>query len=440
MVSQRFVALAAMVGLVAVLSPAVGATGTPAAAVIGARWVQQLGTDQVDHATGVAVRADGSAVVAGYTDGAMADATSAGGSDVFVAAYGPEGERLWLRQFGGKGVDRATGVAVDAQGAAYVAGYTNNRMPPGDSVGSGDAFLAKIGPDGDLVWLRQIGTTGADYARGVAVDPTGNVFVAGDTNGVLQGATYAGGDDDAFVAKFDASGDLVWERQFGSAGADKINGIATDPAGNLLVTGVTTGSLPTNRASGDRDAFVGKFDNNGQRVWLRQFGSGAADFAYGIASGRDGGSYVTGYTYGSLRGQSSSGNIDGYLVHYDANGNLMWLRQFGHDQAAFGYAAAVEPSGHVLVGGWANYDIASVAGEAGPWRAFVRDFGSTGDGTAVRQFGASDMEKPVSLAIGKGGDVFVATTGTLASGGQAATSSPPMTANDALLVRFPAAP
>ena len=426
-------------------SRASGASAAPSARVataasIGARWVAQFGSDAADHATGVAVRADGSVVVAGTTSGTMPGTSSAGESDVFVAAYGADGTRLWLRQFGSKGFDRATGVAVDAEGDAYVSGYTSNRMPMGDSVGSGDAFLAKLTPDGTLAWLRQFGTTGSDFARSVAVDPTGNVFVAGDTNGILAGQRYAGGDSDAFLAKYDASGDLVWQRQFGGPGADKINGIATDVAGQVLVTGVATGALPTNRSLGAADGFVGEFDNNGQRVWLRQFGSEGADFAYAVTPGRDGGSYVTGYTYGSLPGQVNSGNIDGFLVHFDRNGNLAWLRQFGHDGAVFGYAVAVDSDGRVLVGGWSNQDLASSDATVGPWRSFVRDFGPAGNGAFVRQFGVSDGEKPVSMAFARDGDVYVATSGTMTSADSTGGSHPTASSNDGLLVRFPPMP
>lgn len=421
-------------------APAAPSAPGATAASIGARWGAQFGSDAADRATGVAVRADGSVVVAGTTSGAMADAASAGESDVFVAAYGADGTRLWLRQFGGKGFDRATGVAVDARGDAYVSGYTSNRMPKGDSVGAGDAFLAKLAPDGMLAWLRQFGTTGSDFARSVAVDPTGNVFVAGDTNGTLAGQGYAGGNSDAFLAKYDASGDLVWQRQFGGPGADKINGIATDAAGKVLVTGATTGALPTNRALGASDGFVGEFDNNGQRLWLRQFGSEGADFAYAVAPGRDGGSFVTGDTYGNLPGRVNSGNIDGFLVHFDRNGNLAWVRQFGHDGAVFGYAVAVDPAGRVLAGGWSNQDLGSSDHAIGRWRAFVRDFGRAGDGTSVRQFGTSDGEKPLSIALGPAGDVFVATSGTLAAGAESDSSKPSGSANDVLLVRFPPLP
>ena len=84
--------------------------------------------------------------------------------------------------------------------------------------------------------------------------------------------------------------------------------------------------------------------------WVAQFGSDVADFAHAVTPGRDGGGYVAGYTYGSLPGQVNSGNIDGFLAHFDRNGNLAWARQFGHDGAVFGYAVAVDRAGRILVG------------------------------------------------------------------------------------------
>jgi len=116
------------------------------------------------------------------------------------------------------------------------------------------------------------------------------------------------------------------------------------------------------------------------------------------------------------------------------------VRQFGHDGAVFGYAVAVDPAGRVLVGGWSNQDLASSDHAIGRWRAFVRDFGRAGDGTSVRQFGTSDGEKPLSIALGPAGDVFVATSGTLAAGAESDSSKPSGSANDVLLVRFPPLP
>ncbi len=437
---RRLLAVPFVYGVLALLAgapTAVTAQNVPAQA----RWASTLGSDRVDHAAGIAVRTDGTLVVAGDTAGALPGATNAGASDLFVASFDAGGQRLWVRQFGGRGADRATGVAVDARGDAYVSGFTNNSLPHADSVGAGDAFLAKFDATGALAWVRQFGTSGADYARSVAVDATGNVFVGGDTNGTLPGNVSLGGDGDAFLAKFDARGDLVWLRQFGSAAADKITSVTTDAQGDVLAVGTTRGTLPTNRARGSSDAFMIKLDGNGTRVWLRQFGSEGADYAYSVAADAAGGAFAAGFTYGSLPGNVSSGNIDGFLAHLDANGNRTLLRQFGDDGAVFGYAVALDPAGNPVVGGWADLDPLGGSPAPGPWRAYVATFDAQGAPRGVRQFGTSGMEQPVGVALDGSGNLYVTTSGVLPPGGAPADTDtsprPPAAANDLLLLSYP---
>ncbi|HEV3084062.1 MAG TPA: hypothetical protein VGY66_30040, partial [Gemmataceae bacterium] len=95
---------------------------------------------------------------------------------------------------------------------------------------------------GDIDWLRQFGSLTASSAIGRAVDADGNVFLAGQARGSLSGQTSAGGDD-AFVTKYDADGNLLWARQFGTSANDQVNGVAVDASG-VYVAGFTFGTLP----------------------------------------------------------------------------------------------------------------------------------------------------------------------------------------------------
>src|SRR5439155_701956 len=134
----------------------------------------------------------------------------------------------------------------------YVAGTTDSGLG-GASAGDYDAFVAKYDPAGNALWIRQFGTSGDDGPCGVAVDAAGNVYVAGFTSGNLGGASA--GDYDAFVAKYDAAGSAFWTRQFGTSDYDDAHGVAVDAAGNVYVAGSTSGSLGGASAGYD-DAFV----------------------------------------------------------------------------------------------------------------------------------------------------------------------------------------
>ena len=204
-------------------------------------------------------------------------------------------------------------------------GYTEGILPGQTNAGGYDAFVRKYDADGNTVWTRQFGSSATDYAYGISVDASG-VYVAGYTAGTLPGQTSAGGYD-AFVRKYDADGNEVWTRQFGSSASDQASGISADASG-VYVTGYTSGALPGQTSAGGTDAFVRKYDTNGNEVWTRQFGSSASDQASGISVDASG-VYVTGFTYGALPGQTYAGSSDAFVRKYDADGNAVWTRQFG---------------------------------------------------------------------------------------------------------------
>ena len=102
---------------------------------------------------------------------------------------------------------------------------------------------------GTLLWARQLASPGYEQAYGVAVTAS-SVYVTGYTNNTLPGQTSAGGND-AFVARYDAAGNLLWVRQFGSAGSDQANGVAADASGVYVVGWAKrgpTGYIGTNKS------------------------------------------------------------------------------------------------------------------------------------------------------------------------------------------------
>ena len=371
------------------------------------RWTRQFGTSGNEAAIGIATDANGNVYTSGFTDGNL-EGTGAAATDAFVRSYDGAGDVRWTRQFGTSGLDIGAGIATDAGGNVYVAGYTAGVLE-GANAGGFDAFVRSYDGAGNVRWTRQFGTSSTDVATGIATDANGNVYVAGYTFGALEGATA--GSFDAFVRSYDSEGNLRWTRQFGTVASDSATGIATDAGGNVYVTGSTSGALEGANA-GSSDSFIRSYDSEGNLRWTRQFGTSSDDSATGIATDANGNVYVSGYTNGALEG-TNSGSRDAFVRSYDGAGNVRWTRQFGttDDDDALGIAA--DASGNVYVAGYTEGALEGVS--AGGNDAFVRGYDADGGLRWAGQFGTEFEDYANGIATDAGGNVYVAgyTTGDL---------------------------
>ena len=222
-------------------------------------------------------------------------------SDGWIAKYGPDGVRRWGRQFGTPGADAVSGIAVDGQGRIFAAGFTNGPFA-GPGHGDGDGWLARLDPSGRFLWRRQVGTGAEDDIAAVALEPNGDVVVAGSTWGSLAGPNR--GRDDAWIGRYDANGRLRWLRQIGSAYWDRADCLATDRAGNLLVAGYA------------ERPWLAKYDGAGRLSWRRELGPSNYDAAATIATDGTGAVYLATF----VRGEPG-------VVKYDRAGQLVARRR-----------------------------------------------------------------------------------------------------------------
>jgi hypothetical protein len=223
------------------------------------RWTRQFGTSAWDNTHAIAVDAAGGVYIVGQTEGSLGGPI-AGSWDAFLLKFDASGTRVWARQFGTSVIDGAGDVAVDTVGSVYVLGNTGGSLG-GPSAGSRDAFLAKFDASGALQWMQQFGTSEWDSASTVALDGAGGVYITGHTEGSLGGPSA--GNNDAFLMKFDASGTLQWMRQIGTSGLDYASGVAVGGGGGVYMFGETQGSLGGPRLGGVWDAFLAKFEAAG---------------------------------------------------------------------------------------------------------------------------------------------------------------------------------
>lgn len=391
-------------------------------------WYRQFGSVTSSSDSVMGVDSDGNIYVLGTTQGALPGEVSAGGADLYVRKYDRDGVVLWTRQFGTSSSDQGVAVSVDATGV-YVAGYTTGTLPGQTHVsptGSQDAFVRKYDAAGGELWTRQFGTSGASSNTGsIATDASG-VYVLGATVGVFPGASSAGGQD-AYLRKYDPDGTHLWTRQFGTSGTETGPSVATGESGVAIVVR-SGGAFPGQVSAGGTDAVVRLYDADGNVIWTRQFGTSSTDNANVIVcDGAD--VYVVGTTFGALPGQSSNGIADCFVRKYDSSGTESWTRQFGTSDADQLLGAAAR-AGEIFVVG----STGGVLGQstAGSIDAFVRGYAVDGTGEWTMQFGTASVDSASAVTVNDAG-IFVGgrTSGTLptqtSSGGQ-----------DAFLVRVAA--
>ncbi|WP_437318419.1 SBBP repeat-containing protein [Sorangium sp. So ce385] len=320
------------------------------------------------------------------------------------------------------GADLGNAVAASCD-AVYQVGSTTGAISGEVNRGGSDAFVRKVGQDGNLVWGAQIGTSASDQATGVAVSSaqcpaSGNasLYVVGHTSGAIEAGQHKGSSD-AFLVKLNANGTEAWRRQLGTAAVDQAWSVAHAPDGSVYVVGSTGGNLagvsppPT---SGTTSLFVAKVSPSGDPVWTRQLGvNNRTTIARSVSVGADGQVYVAGYTTGALAGQPyAGGSADAFVARYSDSGALGGVALLGtnlQDQA-FSLTTAVESGQTVVyVSGTTNGNFPPVASST-TYDAFLAKLDASLTTQWIRQTTASENVSATSVAVVRGSVVLTGQT------------------------------
>ncbi len=329
-------------------------------------WFRHFGTSSGDWVEAMTPDGSGGAVAVGWTS-ANLGGPSAGMQDAFVVRYDGDGNQFWIRQFGSVSADSAAAVAYDGAGGVIIAGNTFGSLG-GPSAGSYDSFLARYDGAGSQLWIRQFGSSGWETTWALASDGAGGVMVAGSTSGNLGGVALGGGD--AFLAHFDGDGNQLWIRQFGTGQPDAALALVEDGAGGVVIAGRTQGNLG-GRNAGEEDAFLAHYDAAGNQLWISQFGTNEDDYPNALAPDGAGGVMVAGFTQGDLNGGPPRGR-GAFLARFDSAGDQLWALQFGTDNPDLVAALSADGVGGVMVGGSTAGDLG--APPAGADDAFLARF------------------------------------------------------------------
>ncbi|MCX7848535.1 MAG: hypothetical protein N2595_10975 [bacterium] len=253
------------------------------------------------------------------------ESTLTGNVDMLLAKYSPSGSLLWSLTRGSAGPDSATAVACDLAGNVLIAGPCATAFDSQPAFGSGDYALIKFNPAGSWQWTRTYGSTAYDAAFALTVSSDGVIYVTGTTEHRFGSSTHAG-QSDIFLTAHNPDGSLRWALSRGSSSDEWASAILLHGS-YLFLAGVTAGALDGNPSRGDLDGFIMCFDTNGNWQWTRQFGTNDQDIVTALSRASDGTLYATGRSFGEL---SSPGRDQDILIaRLSSAGALEYLRALG---------------------------------------------------------------------------------------------------------------
>jgi hypothetical protein len=281
----------------------------------------------------------------------LSGSASVGLQDCFVRKFDDQGQTQWTCQFGTNTKDEVFGMAVDRTYKSFVVGNTLGAFTGQTASGKQDCFISKLDASGKILWTRQFGSTKDDYATNVSSDNQDGAFVVGYTDGGVFPDQTASGTRDCFVARYDSTGNQLWLHQFGSKSLSNASDVATDTTGNAYIVGWVNGSLTVDSAPITKNAFMRKYDKSGSVVWTRQFTAGADTLGYGVCCDESGGVYITGACSGSLSGEPYVWNMDIFIRKYSTGGVVTWTHELGAYANDYGYSIAVDGIGDAYISG-----------------------------------------------------------------------------------------
>lgn len=397
-------------------------------------WVKKFGSTGLDVGHSIAVDNLGYTYLTGEFTATVSfgdtSLTSAGNVDFFLVKLDTLGNVMWARRGGGTLTDRGYGLTLDADGNIYVTGHYFGAADFSGinltSAGNLDNLVAKFDNDGNLIWIRDGKSVSQVSSRGIALDGSGNVFVAGYFGSTtVDSVNFDGvkiltnGGRDIFIAKYNNAGVIQWARSAGSAASgEEGRGMAIDPNGNPVMVGifVDTANFSGTQliSNGGSDIFIAKYNTDGTLLWVKNAGGPRTDAADGVGIDSLGNIYVTGYFDSTaFFGTTQITGVDRdevFLAKYDQNGNLIWVKNGGGSLIDRGNDLMVTPGGISYIAGrfnsTATFDSINVT-SSGLNDIFVAMYDSDGGIQWVKRAGGTAEDYGNAIAVDIVGNCYI---------------------------------
>jgi gliding motility-associated-like protein len=363
-------------------------------------WVTYLGGTDTDAILSLATDDANNIYIAGLSNSPNAISTpgthqpvKAFGADGMILKFSSSGNRIWGTYFGGEQGEFLHSIKVAQDGYIYIAGWTESTTgiatagsyQPAYAGGilndAGDGILAKFNQTGNRIWATYYGGISFDRFYDMEIDNAGFLYAAGiaySTAGISSPGSFqpakAGGISDAFLVKFDFSGNRQWATYYGGNLEEYVAGLNFGSNGYITICGVTlsttgfgtSGTQQPAFGGGQRDAFVAQFDATGARRWGTYLGGNLDEVAEAVVSDMNDNIYVTGgsqsstniSTPNSYQVNTLTSTFTTFLLKYNSSGVRQWGTYYGHSGpfgSGEGYDVVVDNSGNAYITGGTSY-------------------------------------------------------------------------------------
>ena len=252
-------------------------------------WAKTIGGTSIDQATTLNIDASANIYIVGYFSGTVdfdpsvntANMTSGVSMDFFICKFNTNGEYVWAKKFESATAKSGSAVGIDNNGNTYIAGTfagTVDFDPSASTAnltsnGGNDNFICKLNANGEYVWVKSFGGTGAETVSGITFDSDNNIYSTGSFTGTVDfdpstntDAKVSNGNTDIFINKLDVDGNYVWTTCYGGTGADRGIALAVDGSNNVITTGTYSLTVDFNpgasvanlTSNGSTDVFFSK--------------------------------------------------------------------------------------------------------------------------------------------------------------------------------------
>jgi hypothetical protein len=317
------------------------------------------------------------------------------------------------------GLTTAQATVVDSSGNVYVVGNATGDFGNQLNQGTQDTYLTKYDSAGNVVWTQMLGAAGSSSGYSLALNPKGGVVVVGATTGQVMQTAVSDGNNDSYVAEYDANGNQTWVKQIQTLNNNQAAAVSVDASGNVYIGGQVTGVIGKGQTNnGGNDAYVVKLDSKGNVVYEQQSGTSGNDSTAATAIASDGGLLVASVVNGHA--------VVSKYANGDATQAPEWTQDLGALQAGGTIGGMTVSNGHVYITGTTSNANLTANGQAsianassGGTDAYVfslTDNGTSATANTVTYVGTGATDKGNAVTVGSDGTIYLAgtTNGTFA--------------------------